>query len=75
MGVEPETREFLLRIVSTISAIVLWMVIHVFIGIYLEYAFYDPKPTWKNLIYYAFVLITLFYLVKYLRKKWKDQLL
>ncbi len=75
MGVEQDTRKFLLKIVSTISAIVLWMVIHIFIGIYLNYAFYDPTPTWKNIIYYIFVLVTLFFLVRYLRKKWKDQLL
>jgi len=37
---EDEAREFLIKIMQTISIILLWMMVHVFIGIYKGYAFF-----------------------------------
>jgi len=71
MGMEDETREFLVLIVNTISKVLLWMMINVFTGIYLGYGFFENKPDWRNIIYYLFFLLTFYLLFKHLKIKWK----
>ena len=74
MGMEPEVREFLLRIVQTLSMGSLWMLVNMTIGIYFGLAFFDDKPSLLNDGYYVFFLITLGLLLLYFRKKWKGKL-
>ena len=71
MGMEDDTRAFLVRIMQTISIVLLWMMVNVFIGIYKNYAFYEDRPGWKNYVYYAFLLISLIILIIHLKRKWK----
>ncbi|MEO8769780.1 MAG: hypothetical protein ABI402_06840 [Ferruginibacter sp.] len=71
MGMEDETRDFLIRIVNTISFVFIWMAVNVLIGIYFGLAFFDDKPDWKNYLYYVFLLASLFFLIRYLMRKWK----
>lgn len=71
MGMEDETREFLLRIVNTVSIVLLWMMVNVFIGIYKGFAFFEERPGWTNYVYYAFALISLVALIFHLKRKWK----
>lgn len=67
---EDETRDFLVKIVNTISVVLLWMLLNVFLGVYKNYAFFENKPGWVNYAYYAFFLLSGWFLVRYLRKKW-----
>jgi hypothetical protein len=67
MGMEDETRNFLVLILNTISLVLIWMIANVFIGIYLNLGFFETTPTWKNF----FFLSTLVWLFIYLRRKWK----
>lgn len=71
MGMEDETRTFLVRIMQTLSIVLLWMMIHVFVGIYKGYAFFDTKPDWTNYLYYVFFLASLIVLIIHLKRKWK----
>ena len=71
MGMEDDTRGFLILIVNTIAIVLLWMIANVLVGIYLNFAFFEDKPTWKNILYYIAFLISLFFLIRYLRRKWK----
>lgn len=71
MGMEDETRGFLVRIINTIAIILLWMMLNVFFGIYKNYAFFDTTPNWKNYLFYAFSIISFVMLVIHLRRKWK----
>ncbi len=71
MGMEDETRGFLVRIINTIAIILLWMMLNVFFGIYKNYAFFDTIPNWKNYLFYVFSIISLVILVIHLRRKWK----
>lgn len=71
MGMEDETKAFLVKIMQTISLVLLWMLVNVFIGIYKNYAFFDYRPNWANYLYYAFFLISLVSLLIHLRHKWK----
>lgn len=71
MGMEDDTRAFLIRIVQTVSIVLLWMMVNVFIGIYKNYAFFEDRPGWANYLYYAFFLISLAALIFHLIRKWK----
>ncbi len=68
---EDETRLFLIRILQTVSIVMLWMMVNVFIGIYKGYAFYAKSPGWVNYLYYAFLLTSLIFLIIHLKRKWK----
>lgn len=68
---EDETRDFLVRIMQTVSIVLLWMMANVFIGIYKNYAFFEDYPNWKNYVYYAFLLISFIALLVHLKRKWK----
>lgn len=71
MGMEEETRVFLTKILQTISIVLLWMMINVFVGIYKGLAFFEDKPDWANYLYYAGFLISLVALIVHLKRKWK----
>ncbi len=63
-------QSYLVLIANTISIILLWMMLNIFIGIYLNYAFYEGAPTWKNFVYYAFALVSFLFLLRYVVRKW-----
>ena len=71
MGMEDETREFLVRILNTVAIVLLWMMMNVFIGIYKGYAFFEEKPDWTHYSYYAFLVISFIVLIIHLKRKWK----
>jgi ABC-type glycerol-3-phosphate transport system permease component len=68
---EDETRAFLIRIVNTVSIVLLWMMVNVFIGIYKGFAFFEERAGWKNYVYYIFLLASLIALIILLKHKWK----
>jgi len=69
---EPDIKKFLTKIIATISMILLWMLINSSIGIGMNYAFFDDKPKIGNYIFYAWLIISLFLLIIYVKNKWKD---
>ena len=68
---EPEVREFLVKIMQSISMGLVWLLINMTIGIYFGFAFFEGSPTPGNYIYYIAFLGSLILLILYLRKKWK----
>lgn len=74
MGMEDDARSFLILIVNTISIVLMWMMASVFFGIYLNFGFFENTPDWKNFIFYIVFLITLFFLIRHLRQKWRKYL-
>ena len=50
---EPETREFLVRIIQTISLVLVWMLVNVYFGIYKDFAFFESHANWTNYLYYV----------------------
>ncbi len=71
MGMEEETRAFLVKILQTISIVLLWMMLNVFAGLYKGFAFFEEEPRWYNYLYYAFFLGSLVALLIHLKRKWK----
>lgn len=71
MGIENDTKAFLIRIVQTISVVLLWMMVNVFFGFYKDYAFFVTHPNWTNYLFYFFSAASLVVLIIHLRRKWK----
>ncbi len=71
MGMEEETKLFLIKIANTVGVTLLWMMINVFFGLYADYAFFEGAPQWQNMVYYAWFIISLTALIIYLRRQWK----
>jgi hypothetical protein len=71
MGIEDETREFLVRILNTVAIVLLWMMANVFIGIFKGLTFFEDKPDWTNYLYYAFLVTSFVFLIINLKRKWK----
>jgi len=68
---EPDIRNYLLKILTSISVGILWLLVNVTIGIGLNYAFFEDKQTIANWIFYGWFLLSLVLLVFYYRRKWK----
>lgn len=68
---EVDVKKFLTKIATTISVVLLWMLINSSIGIALNYAFFDDKPTLGNFIFYAWFIASLVAVILYVRRKWK----
>lgn len=68
---EPEVKEFLIKIVQSLSMGMLWLLVNMSIGIYYGFAFFEGSPTLGNYTYYAGFIISLVLLILYLKKKWK----
>ncbi|HSN62217.1 MAG TPA: hypothetical protein VLR49_14855 [Ferruginibacter sp.] len=69
MGMEDDTRAFLVLILNTIAWVLLWMIANVLVGIYLGYAFFEGSPSWKNILYYILALTSLFFLIRRIKRK------
>jgi hypothetical protein len=71
MGMEDDTIEFLVRIMQTISIILLWMMLNVFFGFYKDYAFFNIRPNWTNYLFYVLSATSFVMLIIHLRRKWR----
>lgn len=68
---EPEVRDFLVRILQTISMSMVWLLVNMSIGIYFGFAFFEGKPSLGNIIFYIWFLASFTALIYYFKKKWK----
>jgi hypothetical protein len=68
---EEDVKEFLIKIVQSISMGLVWLLANMSIGIYFGFAFFEGRPSLGNYIYYAVFILTLIAIINYLRKKWK----
>lgn len=71
MGMEDDTRGFLVLIVNTIAWVLMWMIANVLVGIYWGYAFFVDQVSWKNIVYYLLAGGTFLALIWHIRRKWK----
>lgn len=68
---EPDVRDFLVRILQTISMTMVWLLVNMSFGIYFDFAFFEHKPSFGNIIFYSWFLASFVALIYYLKKKWK----
>lgn len=68
---EPDIKEFLVRILNTISMALIWLLVNMCLGIYFDFGFFDNSPKWFNYIYYIWFIASLTWLIFYFKRKWK----
>ena len=69
-GIEPEVKNFLSKIVTSLSVGLLWLLVNSTAGIYFNFAFFVIRPSIGNYIFYAWFLVSLFFLIKFYRRIW-----
>ena len=74
MGMEPDVRAFLVRIVQSLSMGLVWLLVNMTLGIYFGLGFFENTPSLWNYIFYVWFLGSLVLLLLYFRKKWKGHL-
>lgn len=72
-GMEPDAQEFLKRIVQTVSMGILFLLLHMTFGLYLNWAFFEGTPRIGNIIYYIVFLSSLAALIYYYLRLWKGK--
>ncbi len=73
-GMEPEVQEFLKRIAQTVSVSLLFFLLHMTVGIYFNWAFFEDGPRIGNIIYYFVFLASLAGLIYFYYRLWKGKL-
>ncbi len=73
-GMEPEAQDFLKRIVQTVSVGMLFLLLHMTFGLYLNWGFFEGSPTIGNIIYYLVFLASLAGLIYFYYRLWKGKL-
>jgi membrane protein DedA with SNARE-associated domain len=68
--VEPEVKVFFKRIIYSLTAGFIWLLVNATIGVRFGFAFFDNSPSVGNYLFYAWVLASLGVLVYLLMRKW-----
>ena len=71
MSKDQDARLFFLKIVQSVSMLILWMIVQIGLGMYFEFAYIGSVQPWLNIVFYIQLLITGFWVFQYIRKKWK----
>ena len=71
---EPEAQDFLKRIVQTVSVGMLFLLLHMTFGLYLNWGFFEDAPTIGNIIYYIVFLVSFAGLIYFYYRLWKGKL-
>jgi len=74
-GIEPEIKEFLRRILQTVSMGMLFLLTHMTFGLYLNWGFYDEHISIGNIIYYIFLLASFGGLLYYYYRLWRKRII
>ncbi|HZH95532.1 MAG TPA: hypothetical protein VEY06_06580 [Flavisolibacter sp.] len=71
-GFDPEVTKFFKKIVSSFSFGMIWMLAMSTAGLYFRLALVDENVRWYNVVFYFIFLATLFLLIRYLYRTWKE---
>jgi hypothetical protein len=67
---EDETRQFLVKIATSISVGLLWLLVNSTVGIGFGFAFFENRPDVGNYIFYLWFVGSLIGLIIYYKRKW-----
>jgi len=70
---DPGVKKYFVKILNSVALGLFWMMAAATAGIYYELAWRGNKPLIYNILYYAGLIISLFFLLRYLRKIWKEK--
>ena len=69
---DPEIKKFFVKILNSVALGLFWMMACAIAGIYYELGYTNGKPLIYTIIFYAGMVISLFFLIRYLYKTWKN---
>jgi hypothetical protein len=72
-SMEPDIKDFLKRVVWSISLGLVYLILNSSIGIAGNWLFFDERPTMGNYIFYAWLLASTAGLIWVLNKWWKKK--
>jgi hypothetical protein len=71
-GWDPDVKKFLLKVLNSLSLVLLWLIACATAGIYFELGYTNGKPLIYTILFYAGMLISLILLLRYLYKIWRN---
>jgi len=71
-GWDPDVKKYFIKVLNTICFGLIWMMAITTAGIYYGLAFRDGRPFIYNVLFYTGALITLFLLLRYYYRSWKN---
>ena len=69
---DPGVKKFFVKILNSIALGLLWMMACATAGIYYKLGYFNGKPVIYTVLFYAAMLISLYLLIRYLYKIWKN---
>ena len=70
-SIEEDAKDFLKKVMKTLSTGLLWLLINMTVGIYFGWMFFLTTPTIGNYIFYVWMIASLVGMLLYFRKIWK----
>ena len=71
-GTEPQMRRYLMKVMKTLSAGMIFLLMHMTFGIFLGWGFFEDGPTAGNWIYYIILLLSTIAFIYYLFRLWRS---
>ena len=72
-GWDPDVKKFLIKILNSISLVLLWMIACATAGIYYQLGYINGKPLIYTLLFYLGMALTLIFLLRHLYKIWNKE--
>jgi len=70
---EPEVKDFLKRIISSLFLGLFWLMLNMTLGIYFGLLFVNRKISTGNILFYISLLGSLFFLIRFYYRTWKKK--
>ena len=71
-GWDPQVKNLFVKILNSIAITLLWMMTCATAGLYFQLGYFNGQSVIYTIIFYAVMAVTLFLLVRYLYKTWKN---
>jgi len=71
-GWDPDVKKYLKKVLGTVSWGLIWLIGCVTGGIYYELGYPTGKPVIGMILFYVAALVSLFLLIRYLVRTWKN---
>ncbi|MBI5858198.1 MAG: hypothetical protein HZB42_11205 [Sphingobacteriales bacterium] len=71
-GWDSQVKKYFLKIIRSVSLGLLWLMACAVAGIYFKLAWLHGQPVIYTILFYAGMIVTLYFLARYLYNTWKE---